>query len=276
MIKQFLFSFSLMALVATTGNAQKLALTKGQKVETIATSKMSMETMGQTIENEGVATTDIELKDITSDGFLFNNVIKHITTKITGAGQNISFDSDKKEDMDGPMGQALKDKIGTTQEIQVDKNGKVANIKDSGEKTGAGGMSDMMGMGGDLMKGQAYPILIQLPARKIKAGDSWVDSTGTVASIKTVTTYTLKTLTADGAQVSFTSVMSKSGTMQQNGMDLQIDMSGTTKGESTYEANTGILKSSTGTTDIQGTVGVMGQNMPINGTVTVNMVVKKS
>jgi len=52
-------------------------------------------------------------------------------------GQEMNFDSDKKEDMDGQVGQALKGHIGTAQEIQVDKQGKVASIKEGEENSPA-------------------------------------------------------------------------------------------------------------------------------------------
>ena len=263
-------------LTATTlaGYAQKIAVTKGQKLETVTTTKMTMEVMGQNVDNENTATSNIEVKDVNSDGYLFTNTIKHMTMKMTGMGQDVSFDSDKKEDMDGQVGQALKDKIGTIQEIQVDKKGKVASTNETGEKK-AGGMTDMMSLTGDVTKGQPYPILIQLPATSVKPGDTWTDSSGTVATLKTVTVYTLKGITADGAVVSFTGTLAKNGTLEQNGMEIQMDMSGTTTGEAVYEIASGLLKSTKTSSDIKGTLGIMGQNAPLTATVTANIVAKK-
>jgi len=275
MTKKILLSFLLMALAAGAGYAQKIAVTKGQKLETITTTKMKMEVMGQNMDNESIATSNVEVKDVNADGYLFINTIKRMTMKGNAMGQEMNFDSDKKEDMDGQIGQALKDKIGTPQEIQVDKRGKVAGIKDSSDKKPGGSMGDMMNMSGDITKGQPYPILIQLPAAGVKPGDTWTDSSGTVATLKTVTTYTLKSLTADGALVSFMGTLSKSGSMEQNGMEIQIEMTGTTKGEAVYDAASGLLKNTTTSSDIKGSLGIMGQNAPLTGTVTANIVAKK-
>jgi hypothetical protein len=276
MTKGFLFSVVFAVLAATGVQAQKLAITKGQKLETVTTTKMNMEVMGQTIDNESVSTSNVEVKDITADGYLFTNTIMRITMKGSGMGQDMSFDSDKKEDLDGQIGQAVKDKIGAVQEIMVDKQGKVAGIKETEDKKPAGGgMADMMNMTGDIAKGQGYPILIQLPAKPVKAGDTWTDSTGTTATLKTVTTYTLKSVTAEGAIVSFAGTLAKAGTVEQNGMEIQMDMSGTSKGEATYEAASGILRNNATTLDIKGTLGIMGQNAPIAATVISNMTAKK-
>jgi Family of unknown function (DUF6263) len=276
MTKRFLFSMAF-AVTATAGvQAQKVAVTKGQKLETVTTTKMNMEVMGQTIDNESTSTSSVEVKEVTADGYLFTNTVKRLTMKGSGMGQDMSFDSDKKEDMDGQVGQAVKDKIGAVQEIMVDKQGKVTGIKESEDKKApGGGMADMMSMTGDIAKGQAYPILIQLPSKSVKPGDTWTDSTGTPATLKTVTVYTLKSVTPEGALVSFTGTLAKSGTVEQNGMEIQMDMTGTSKGEATYETASGILKSNATALDIKGTLGIMGQNAPIAATVSSNMTAKK-
>ena len=275
MKKRTLLSFVLMAMITGTCCAQKIAVTKGLKLETLTTTKMNMDVMGQNLDNESTLTSAVEVKDVNADGYLFTNVIKRMTTKISGMGQDISFDSDKKEDMDGQMGQALKDHIGVSQDIQVDKQGKVASTKETDDKKPGPDMASMMNMTSDLSKGQPYPMLIQLPQKSIKPGDTWTDSSGTVATLKTVTTYTLKSITPDGALVSFAGTMAKSGPIEQNGMQLQMDMTASITGESTYEMASGLLKTSTSNSAIKGTLNVMGQNAPIAATVIANTVTKK-
>jgi len=274
-MKTFLLSVTMVAILVTSANAQKIAVTKGQKLETLTTTKTTMEVMGQNIDNETSLTNSVEVKDVTADGYLFSNTIKRMVIKGSAMGQEMNFDSDKKEDMDGQMGQALKGHIGTAQEIQVDKQGKVASIKEGEDKQAGPDMASMMNMTGDLGKGQPYPMLIQLPVKSIKPGDSWTDSSGTAATMKTVIVYTLKSLTSDGALVSFNGTMAKNGNIEQNGMEIQMDITATTKGESTYDSNSGLLKTTTSTSDIKGTLGVMGQNAPIAGTVTATVVAKK-
>jgi Family of unknown function (DUF6263) len=264
-----------MALLCTViSNAQKIAVTKGQKLETVSTSKMTMEVMGQNIDNETSATSQVEVKSVNDNGFVFANTLKRMLIKGSAMGQDINFDSDKKEDMDGQMGQALKGRIGVEKEIMVDKQGKVAGTKDTATAI-AGGMTDIMNMAGEVSKGQPYAVLIQLPGRNIKPGDSWTDSIGTAETLKTVTTYTLKGITNDGVAVSFTGTVAKSGTIQQQGMEIQMDISGTVKGDAIYETATGLLKRNDTSSEITGTMGVMGQNAPIAMKMTVTTVTKK-
>jgi Family of unknown function (DUF6263) len=198
-------------------NAQKIAVSKGQKLESVVKLKMTMtmEMMGQSMDNSSdVATTsELEVKDVNKDGFQFGNTIKRMTVQSSMMGQDVNFDSDKKEDMDGQMGQVLKDKIGKAEVVNIDKQGKVTEIEGD-TSTSAGGMGDMMSMTAKLTKGQPYPMLIQLPAKPIKKGDSWTDSSGTLSGMKTVTVYTLKEINGGDYIVSFTGTLARSGTMQ--------------------------------------------------------------
>jgi Family of unknown function (DUF6263) len=269
--------FLLLVLTAAVAGcyAQKIVVKKGQQLETVATTKMSMEVMGQTMDNVSTLTSNVEVKEVTDSSYIFSNTVKHITMKINGMGQDISFDSDKKDDMDGQLGQALKGQVGAMQEIQVTKQGKIAGTKQAEDKKAGPDMASMMSMSGDLTKGQPYPILIQLPSKTVKPGDTWTDSSGTPATIKTVTIYTLKSIGADAVLVSFTGTLAKTGTIEQNGMEMQMDMTGTVKGEATYETGSGLLKTNNSTSDIKGTLGIMGQNAPIAATITANMVAKK-
>ena len=157
----------------------------------------------------------------------------------------------------------------------MDKKGKITDLKSSGDAKPAGGMTDMMNMSGSLMKGQAFPILIQLPGSSLKTGSTWTDSTGTFATIKTVTNYTLNGITEDGVLVSFTGTMAKNGTISQNGMEMQMDMTGNLKGDAIYDAATGLLKKNNSSIDLKGTLAIAGQNAPITATIVTTTIAKK-
>ena len=274
MFKKTLSALVITATMAGAANAQKIAVVKGQKLETTASTKTVMEVMGQNMDMQNTATSAIEVKDVTDNGFLFANTLKRMVINSTIMGNDVNFDSDKKEDMDGQVGQSMKDKIGKTDEVTVDKQGKVIEIRGSTEQA-AGGMNDMMNMSNMLAKGQPYPILIQLPGRAVKLGDSWTDSSGTPATIKTVTTYTLKQIDGGAIFVTFAGTLVKNGTIEQQGMEIQMDITGDVKGDATYDASTGLLKNNNTVSDIKGTLGVMGQNAPLTMKVTVSTVAKK-
>jgi len=106
-------------------------------------------------------------------------------------------------------------------------------------------------------------------------GDSWTDSTGNPASFKAVTTYTVKGISKDEVLLDFTSQVAKKGTMEQQGMQIDLNIAGTVKGSSSYEAATGVLKKNDATSDIKGTMGIMGQSAPMTMAITVTTTAKK-
>ncbi len=279
MLKRSLLLLSGSIVLMCSLNAQKIAVNKGQKLESVVSAKMTMtmDMMGQSMDNSSdvVTTSEVEVKNVGKDGFQFGNTIKRMVINSSMMGQDVNFDSDKKEDMDGQMGQLLKDKIGKTQDINIDSRGKVIEIAGDTSSAGGGGIGDVMNVNEKLAKGQPYPLLIQLPAKAVKPGDTWTDSSGTLATIKTVTVYTLKEVKAGLVIVSYTGTIAKSGTMQQNGMEIQMDLSGTVKGENSYESASGVLTKGDAVSDIKGTVEVMGQSLPITVKVTTGTTTRK-
>jgi hypothetical protein len=75
--------------------------------------------------------------------------------------------------------------------------------------------------------------------------------------------------------VTFTGTLAKNGTIEQQGMEIQMDITGDIKGDATYDAGTGLLKNNNTVSDIKGTLGVMGQNAPLTMKVTASTVAKK-
>lgn len=262
-------------LLAVSVQAQKISLVKGQKIETVSSSKMSMEVMGQSLENEFASTSSLEVKDQNKEGYQFSNTLRRITVKGTAMGNEINFDSDKKEDLDGQMGQAIKGRINTPMDYTLDRAGKIVALSDTAQSPAGGGMGDMMNITGEMTKGQPFPYLSPLAGRQVKPGDSWTDSSGTAATLKTVTVYTLKSTGADGTVIGFSSNITKSGTIEQNGMEIQMDLSGVSKGESIYDSASGLLKTSASTAEFKGNMSVMGQSVPISATLSSSTTAKK-
>jgi predicted Holliday junction resolvase-like endonuclease len=277
-MKKQIFATSLFVMaVFTTALAQKISLTKGQKIASTVLMKMNVkiEMMGQAIENntESTSTSEAVVKEVTSKDFLITNTLKRVVTSIAAMGQEMKFDSDKKEDLDGQMGEAFKDQINKPKDVLV---GKDARIIESGEdKTKekvAVGLNNIINT--NLVKGQYYPLLTPLPAAAAKVGYSWVDSSGSDSSRK-ITTYKLKTIKGNDLVVAYTTAINQKGTVLQNGMSIKINITGSSKGESLYEKNTGLLKTDTATNNFTGTMELMGQESPLTMVITTFTTVKK-
>jgi hypothetical protein len=278
MIKRYFTLLCAAALATGAAHAQKIAVSKGLKLEMVSNMKMTMsiEMGGQNIDNntEGINTTQVELKDVTPAGYLFTNTITKMVMHVNAMGQDVSFDSDKKEDLDGPMGASMKELINKPVDVQVDKQGRVIdNGNDSA--AGGGGMNDLMNMGSSVTKGQPFPALVALPGHPVKMGDSWTDSTGDVSTIKMVCTYTVKNVSKEEVVLDFVCKLAKKGTVEQQGMKLDLDLTGITKGTASYEGATGVLKKNDSSSDIKGTMGIMGQSAPLSMTLTASTTAKK-
>ena len=278
MTKRLLTSFLLMSTLLTLQAqriSRKIVLNKGQKLESVvqSTTSMSQAMMGQQmdIKSNGTTTSLIEVKNATDKSFLISNTIKKMVITTSGMGQDMHFDSDKPEDMEGQIGAALKNKIGVAQDLVVNRQGKITEMKDTAS---AGDMLTGI-MGSNYMVGLQLPIFTVLPDKPVKTGDTWTDSVGTAETIKTIYQYTLQKVAGNDAYVDLTGTLAKTGIMEQQGMQITMNLNGTIKGASVYDVSTGILKNNNTETKITGTIEVMGQSVPITGTTTTTTTVNK-
>lgn len=262
---------------------RKVGLSKGLQLEqqSHVTVNMTQEAMGQSIEikMQGDITNLVEVKDAAANSFEVANTLKKILMNMNAMGQDVKFDSDKKEDMDGQMGQAFKSaKIGVPREFTVNKEGVVTTIKnkpDTAQDPG-GMMGGMMtgAMGGEEKEGAAFNSLANIPAKGVKVGESWSDSAADENG-KTFTTYTLKEVKGANGVVTLTANSAITREMEQQGMTMQMDMTATTTGEYSFDVATGIIKSRKATTKSSGTIEVAGQSMPVSMETTILSTVNK-
>ena len=284
-MKRFLLVALLFNVIVVSAQtvARKVGLVKGQQLEQQSHVKVNMtqEAMGQSIElkMEGDITNLVEVKDAAANSFEVANTLKKILMNMNAMGQDMKFDSDKKEDMDGQLGQAFKGKIGVPKEFSVNKEGVVTAIKNKGEKSEdpggmmGGMMSGAMGSGEE-KEGSAFNSLANIPSKGVKVGESWNDSTSDENG-KTFTTYTLKEVSGGNGLVTLSANTAISRELEQQGMTMQMDMTGTTIGEYTFEVATGIIKTRKATSKSSGTIEVAGQSMPVSIESTVQSSVSK-
>jgi hypothetical protein len=284
-MKKFLLVALAFGTIAATAQTitRKVGLTKGQQLEqqSHVTMNMTQEMMGQNMEikMESDITHVIEVKNAEANTFEVSNTLKKVLMNMNAMGQDMKFDSDKKEDMDGQMGQAFKGKIGVPAEFTVNNAGIVTAVKNKTEKKeDPGGMMGGMMSGwmgeGEEKEGSNFNSLANIPVKGIKVGESWSDST-TDDNGKTFTTYTLKEVTGGNGTVTLSANSDLSRELEQQGMTMQMQMKGVTTGEYTFEVATGVIKSRKATTKTTGTIDVAGQSVPVNIETTVVSTVNK-
>ena len=249
--------------IAQTKSKLKLPENKKYQVVNTLQSNSTTNIQGQSMESAvNVSSTyDIEVKGKSGSDYNLSSTISKLTTNMTMMGQEIKFDSENKEDMDGPFGSALKDFIGKPKAMKMDASGKVTfDEKDTAMSEIAKQLHLTQNAFGTQLAFLALP-------EKAKVGATWTDKTDNEGISKT-TNYTIQNITGNIATVSFDSVDSVATSMEQNGMEISVKTSGKSSGEEKVDLKTGVIQSGTTKADATGTVSAMGQEFPMSTKIT--------
>lgn len=251
-------------------NNTTLKLTKGEKylIENKIVTNNTIQMQGQSMDNNTnmASTYKIEVTGNEGNNYDLTNTITNVQMNVNMMGQEMNFDSDKKEDMDGQIGSAFKGLINQPKQIKLDNTGKVlASESDSLSVVMKELNFDVAGFGSQLA-------FHSLPS-DLKKGATWTDKNDDKANSRT-TIYTVKEINGKMATITFTGTLSTENTIEQSGMELKQKTAGTYSGEEIVDVQTGIIQSNSSDTNTSGTVTVMGQDLPITTQVTSTTVVK--
>ena len=262
--------------IATTYAQNSINLQKGQKyqVETKSTIASNTEMQGQSMETNMVMTSisQMEVSDVTATNIHLNNTITKILMNMSMMGQDMNFDSDKKEDMDGPMGSQFKDYINKPFAVNMEKSGKIIVNKKEGDKTN---MNPMMAQSFGDVEAQGYGAqgaFQSLPA-DLKVGSTWTVNTST-SNAKNVTNYTVKSIAGDLATLALTGTVTVEMEMEQQGMEITTKTKGKITGSEIVNIKTGVIQTNTTTIDSEGSLEMMGQEIPTTSKATTTTTVK--
>lgn len=268
-MKKITILFTVAIFVSTAINAQtnaSLQLAKGQKylVDNKMETTSSTEMQGQRMETKAniTSTYNIVVNDKTGDNYNLTNTISRIVMNMSMMGNEINFDSDKKEDMAGEMGKGLKDFINKPQQVVMDNTGKIINQPDADSS-----VSQIAKQLNFAASGYGAQMTFLALPKNLKPGTSWTEKTNDNGITKT-TTYTVKDITANVATISFTGTVSTDTKMEQQGMEISTKTSGKFSGEEKANSKTGVIQSSNTIADASGTVSAMGQDFPTSSKVT--------
>jgi hypothetical protein len=264
---------SLCFSMATTAQSnQTLNLSKGQKyqVDNKLETTSSTDVQGQTMESKANISSsyNIEVKDKKADTYQLSNTLTHMQMSMSMMGNDITFDSDKKEDMDGEIGSGLKEYLNQPKDVVLDNTGKViSDISDSSASDIAKQLNlSATGYG-------AQMTFLALP-KNLKVGSSWSDSSDE-NGIKRTTNYIVKSLDGNIATIAFSGTVSTDATMERQGMEISTKTTGKFSGEEKVNSKTGVIQSTTSTGESTGTVNAMGQEFPMSTKVTSTTTVKE-
>src|SRR5665647_2477267 len=223
-------------------NNSTLNLKKGQKylVENKVSTKSSTEMQGQQMEaNADVTSTySIEVNDLVDNNYNLTNIVTGVKMNMTQMGQEMNFDSEKKEDIDGPIGSALKEYINQPKKVVMDKSGKLIPQKtdDTTQETNMVakqlGNFEATGYGADM----AFESLPQ----NVKVGSTWTSKTDNEGISKS-TTFMVKAVSGNIATIALTGDMAADTKMENQGMEITTKTTGKFSGEEKVDITTGVI-----------------------------------
>ena len=261
--------FTYSATIAQANNS--LMLKKGQKymVENKTNTYSTTEVQGQAMEVTVDATTtyEVEVSDTKDNNYNLSNTIKNVKMEMSQMGQQISFDSDKKADLDGPIGSAMKDYINIPQKIVISNQGDIVNNAADNSDKPATPFGDISAGGfGASLTFHAMP-------KDLKVGQTWKDSSNEGGTKKN-TTYTVKAINGNLATLTLAGDMDVNAKMENMGMEMTTKAKGTFTGEEVVDVKTGVIQSQTVVVNSDGNIEVMGQELPTSSKVTSTTTVK--
>lgn len=275
-----LCSCLLLAGISIAQNNSVINLTKGQKLEVTNSIKAvnTEEMMGQKVEGNAdmMMLNSAEVKNLNDSGYRITNTVKRLTSKLTAMGQDMSFDSDKKEDLNSASG--MKEVINVPKDFTMTRQGGLPPAKKTGGTAPDDGSNAVKLMSQQFlgsMDDAAFglnDVFIPLPVN-VKVGYRWMDSS-TVSGASKAITYIVKSVTADEAVVNIDGILSTDAKMQVQGMDVISKTSGTSKGEETIDIKTHVLKHRDLTMTLTGTMEVMDQPIPVSSKIISSTTVK--
>ncbi len=271
---QFLFAAAISFSTVTVGQSKtslKLPTGKTYHVENKLETSSSTEVQGQTMESKAniSSTYKIEVKNKRGDNYNLTNTISHINMSMSVMGQDINFDSDSSSDMNGEFGSTLKDYINQPKDIEVDNSGKIISA-DSAD-TSATGIAQRLNLA---QTGYGTQLaFLPLPSNP-KIGTRWTETINSDGTSKT-TNYIIKDISGNIATISFTGTDSVETTMNYPGADISSKTHGKVVGDEKVDLRTGVVQSSSFTSDASGTVTTSGQIFPMSTKITSTTTVKE-
>lgn len=256
----------MLASFKASSQATKIQVLKGQKfmVETTNKTTSSAEVMGQTMENniDSKNTTVYEITNGNGDGYDLQVTITKIQLNATSMGQQMTFDSDKK-DNEGPVTDALSGVVNKPKAVTIDAKGNIT--KQEAEESN---MNMMMGGG---MSGSQTTTELFIPAfigKELKSGDSFT-ATSSVSkdkmSSKDSGTYTITKIEDGVATASYAGTQVVTATMEQMGMEMTTNSNNIVKSELMVDLKTGLVLMKAMVTESTVSVDAGGMTIPATG-----------
>lgn len=267
-------------LAATTltqaQTAQKIIIAKGKTINMHSAMTMNMDLgMGMDMANNSNNNYSIQVLDVNDQTITIASTLTRMTMSVDAMGNQTTYDSDKADDKKSEIGQSIPEKMFLPDTVQIDRlTGKIINrekaISADADANPLDGMMQAFGNGNNSTFIQDLFFII--PAG-IKTGNQWQDSI-VEKGLKKKTTYTLTSIEKEMATVSISETSAIDTESEVQGMTMQINMNGTTKGSILFNTKTGMVEKKSNEAELNGSIEMMGQSNPISSKTTTTLLIQ--
>jgi Family of unknown function (DUF6263) len=280
MKKVYVFLIALaVSAVAFAQPTNKIKLANGQKIVVESTTDISASlTMGMELTSNSTNINALDVKNSNANNYVISNTLTKLKIATNMMGQASSYDSENKTGNDEQMAKIFDDKLNKPVDVTLDNTTGVAVAEKKKEKKtdddDTNPVADMMKIFSDNASDDAIVSgAFEIIPKGKSVGDSWGDTT-TAKDMKTIRSFTLKSIAGNEAIIQSTTVLNATNKMDFQGMEFIIKTETKTNGEIVTDISTGLVKKRTGIADITGTIPMMGQDMPISAKATSSTIYK--
>ncbi|HEX2534020.1 MAG TPA: DUF6263 family protein [Chitinophagaceae bacterium] len=261
---------------ATTGQTdRRITFQPGQKLEMVSevNGSIAQEMGGQSMDMKmtGKVIRSYDVESVTDTAARLEHKVKRVQFSFEGMGQAQSFDSENEADLKSDLGKSVEKGLKNKYSVQVDGLGTVRSVQsddDNPNTAGAPGadpMGNMLSQFAGAMElpkpGDRTPFQV-LPARgALVKGFTWTDSLK--REEQGLATYTVADITDNEILIDFTEDGRTEKTQEASGVEIKVSMKTRSTGRITLDRKSGLLKEKTSTSEGNGFVEAMGQNIPM-------------
>jgi hypothetical protein len=245
---------------------QKTIVSKAEMVQNL---DMGMGMMMNTTTNN---TTEYVV--IAQNGDEYTVTRKMVAAKVNMdmMGQSQKYDSDMKEDADSEIGKEVGKKLNVTDTLSYNpRTGKTVLLtKAEADTTQENPMASMFKSIGSASDEESLENIFLPLDPKLKEGNNWVDS-GSTAEMSYVKTYTLQSKSRNSNKVALQIETKNMTEVEAQGMPLNITLNKKTDATVDTDGVSSLISTKKGNSNIEGSMEIMGQSMPISGTVSITI-----
>ena len=250
----------------------KIKLANGQKIVVESTTEIEASlTMGMELKSNSITINTLGVKNSTDKNYTISNTLTKLKVNMNMMGQANDYDSENKEGNNADMAKIFDERLNKPVDIDIDNTTGVAIMdkkkiakKDADESNPA---DDLMKIFSDNSDDAIVSGAFEMIPSGKSIGDSWSDTT-VAKDMKVLRTYTLKSITGNEAVIKSDIISTAVNKLNFQEMEFDIKSETKTIGEIITDISTGLVKKRTSIADINGSIQMMGQDMPISAKAT--------